>query len=89
MLHGKCWRPGIEDMVSAKREALNVASLLDVSPLLGPEANKEKFMKDVASASVIHIGNLFCVLHLSVLFTTKSGLLTHSHTMTPFDALGK
>ena len=56
MLHGKHWCPGLKELVSAKRECYNVATCLDVAPVTGPDATKERFMKDITQASVVHIG---------------------------------
>lgn len=56
MLHGKVWMPSLEELTSAKREALNVATLLDVSPITGSDATKERFMKEIEKATVVHIG---------------------------------
>ena len=56
MLHDKLWKPSLEELSSAKREALNVATLLDVTPITGPDATKERFLKEIEKASVVHIG---------------------------------
>ncbi|XP_053380746.1 tetratricopeptide repeat protein 28-like isoform X2 [Mercenaria mercenaria] len=60
MLHGKVWKPSLEELSSAKREALNVATLLDVIPITGPDATKERFLKDIERASVVHIVTYGC-----------------------------
>ena len=59
MLHGREWSPGLEELVSAKREAFNVAACLDVAPITGLEATKRRFMTDITQASVVHIGEYY------------------------------
>ncbi|WAR31141.1 hypothetical protein MAR_033683 [Mya arenaria] len=51
-LHGKMWRPGNTVMVSAQREALNVATLLDVTPTISEEATKHAFLREVERAAI-------------------------------------
>ena len=63
MLHGKYWCPGLEEMVAAKRESYNVATCLDVAPVTGSDATKERFMKDITQASIVHIG--MCLMQSS------------------------
>ena len=57
-LHGREWSPGLEELVSAKRESLNVATCLDVAPITGLDATKKRFMNDITQASVVHIGKV-------------------------------
>ena len=45
-------------MVSAKRECYNVATCLDVAPVTDVDATKERFMRDITEASVVHIGKI-------------------------------
>lgn len=44
---------------AAKRELSAVASYLNVDPITGPDATKEKFKSSVENATVIHIGKYF------------------------------
>ncbi|XP_052220078.1 tetratricopeptide repeat protein 28-like [Dreissena polymorpha] len=60
MLHGKPWRPGLEDLKAAKREATSVAELLDVGPVLCEMATKQKFLQDIEQAAVVHIATYGC-----------------------------
>ncbi|XP_052790745.1 tetratricopeptide repeat protein 28-like isoform X2 [Mya arenaria] len=59
-LHGKMWRPGNTVMVSAQREALNVATLLDVTPTISEEATKHAFLREVERAAIVHIVSYGC-----------------------------
>ena len=56
MLHGKSWRPGLQDLKSARREAQTVASLLEVDATTGTDATKDRFLSDMEKATVVHIG---------------------------------
>lgn len=43
---------------AANRELRAVASYLNVDPITGPDATKEKFKLSVENATVIHLGNI-------------------------------
>lgn len=43
---------------AANRELHAVASYLNVDPITGPDATKEKFKSSVENATVIHLGNI-------------------------------
>lgn len=43
---------------AANRELRAVSSYLNVDPITGPDATKEKFKSSVENATVIHLGNI-------------------------------
>ena len=59
LVHDCEWRPSDVYLPAAKRELSAVASYLNVDPITGPDATKEKFKSSVENATVIHIGKYF------------------------------
>lgn len=57
LLHDCEWRPSDVYLPAAIRELRAVSSYLNVDPITGPDATKEKFKSSVENATVIHIGN--------------------------------
>ena len=59
LVHDCEWRPSDVYLPAAKRELSAVASYLNVDPITGPDATKEKFKSSVENATVIHIGKYY------------------------------
>ena len=59
LVHDCEWKPSDVYLPAAKRELSAVASYLNVDPITGPDATKEKFKSSVENATVIHIGKYF------------------------------
>lgn len=58
LLHDCEWRPSDVYLPAANRELRAVSSYLNVDPITGPDATKEKFKSSVENATVIHLGNI-------------------------------
>lgn len=56
MLYNQPWKPGCEILSQAKQEVFSVAAILDTEPVYSHDATREKFLKDICQASIIHIG---------------------------------
>ena len=55
LVHGEPWHLAGE-MISAQKECFKVADYLDVTAIVGPEATKDRFMQELHTSTVIHIG---------------------------------
>lgn len=55
LVHGRPWKSG-GNLAAAKRELRMVGEMLDVDPIIGDEATKGQFLRDIQEASIIHIG---------------------------------
>ena len=55
LIHGEPWHP-VGEMTSAQKECLTVASYLDVTAIVGTDATKDRFMQELHTSTVIHIG---------------------------------
>ena len=55
LVQGEPWLPAGE-MTTAQKECFNVASYLDVTAIVGHDATKDRFMQELATSTVIHIG---------------------------------
>jgi hypothetical protein len=56
-LYDEEWKPNGElDM--AQRECTAVAEYMEVEPILGENATKDRFLQEIASADIIHLGKI-------------------------------
>ena len=55
MLHGSEWCPHC-DLKVAEEECFKVGGYLDVIPVVGEHATKERMLKEMQSATILHIG---------------------------------
>lgn len=61
MLYRKTWQPG-EELTFAKHEVQLVSSYLDVDPVTGKDMTKQRFLGEIAKATVLHLGkNCICL----------------------------
>ena len=57
LLHGREWVPAAQ-LSSAQDECFKVAELCDVTAVIGEKATKDRFLREIQTAVVIHIGQL-------------------------------
>ena len=57
LLHGREWVPAAQ-LSSAQDECFKVAELCDVTAVIGEKATKDRFLREIQTAAVIHIGQL-------------------------------
>ena len=55
LVQGEPWNPAGE-MTTAQKECFNVASYLDVTAIVGHDATKDRFLQELVTSTVIHIG---------------------------------
>ncbi|ESO98992.1 hypothetical protein LOTGIDRAFT_231307 [Lottia gigantea] len=91
VLNGKEWKPH-SDMNSAKKELKNIAKCLDIDPIIGEDATKDRFLQEIQKATVIHIATFGCLEKGYLVMTPNSRnednpLPEESYLITPEDIL--
>ena len=56
-LRGREWEPK-KELTKAQSECFKVAQVLNVTAVVGEEATKDRFLKDIQGATIVHIGQL-------------------------------
>ncbi|KAK2145782.1 hypothetical protein LSH36_658g01023 [Paralvinella palmiformis] len=71
-LHGREWQQ-VLDLRAAESECLEVAKMCDVTAIEGPLATKERFLKEIQTASLIHIATRICHREGYLIFAPDEG----------------
>ncbi|KAK7502589.1 hypothetical protein BaRGS_00006164 [Batillaria attramentaria] len=59
-IHGRPWKAG-KELVVAQHELKKVGEVLDAAPIVGKEATKQRLLKEIQEASIIHIATYACL----------------------------
>ncbi|XP_076455182.1 uncharacterized protein LOC143289867 isoform X2 [Babylonia areolata] len=92
LVHGRPWKPSSE-LLSAKHELSIVGGLLDADPIVSEQATKQRFLREIQDASVIHIATHACLEEGMLLVTPdpneadKEDSSRSSHLLTAEDVM--
>ena len=68
-LYGEEWKPRRE-LKKCQDECFKVAEILGVHAVVGEEATKDRFMKELQEATIIHVGKFFVSFFPKIFFVS-------------------